>query len=355
MRTPTLRRHDNGIIFMHWTEQTAPGQRGRSKRRTTGTADMDAAKRFLGKFLLLDQAEPATNGNLTVADCWTVYDAKHIQKHVAAPDTLAFSWKNLEPHFGLLMVSQVSQDTVDSYELKRARGQIGRPAKASTVRRELNALRGCFNWCAEPKRGILAKDMLPAFDLPPEGDPNDRWLRADEIERLFRAAVRVSRRMDGGGRMGRGERFLWLALETAGRSEALRQLTWDRVDFDTRTIDLNKPGRKKTKKRRAVVPISAALLPALQCMHRERVNNHVLDNEAPVWKLIERIARRAEVPDVSPHVLRHTAATHMARRGVPLWLVAKVLGNSLQMTERVYAKHCPEDLRVAVDTISVGG
>jgi integrase len=112
------------------------------------------------------------------------------------------------------------------------------------------------------------------------------------------------------------------------------------------------PGRKRTKKRRAVVPISQALWPVLQRMHKERVNDLVLDTESEVGRLLERIAQRAGIADVTPHVLRHTAATHMARRGVPLYFVAKVLGDTIATVERIYAKHAPEDLRGAVDQIS---
>jgi integrase len=50
--------------------------------------------------------------------------------------------------------------------------------------------------------------------------------------------------------------------------------------------------------------------------------------------------------------MRHTAATHMARRGVPLFIIAKALGNSLQMVEKVYSHHSPDDLRAAVEAIS---
>jgi integrase len=155
--------------------------------------------------------------------------------------------------------------------------------------------------------------------------------------------------------MGRGERFLWLGLETAARCAAIRQLTWDRVDWQTKTIDFNVPGRKRTKKRRAVVPISRALEAPLRRMQAEAfdpMTGHVLDSSAPVRKLIERIANNAGVSDVSPNVLRHTAATFMARSGVPLWIIAKILGNSVAMVERVYAKHDPSDLRGGIEKIS---
>jgi len=196
----------------------------------------------------------------------------------------------------------------------------------------------------------LTKADVPAFDLPEPSEPRDRWLREDELTVLLEAAAAYSR--ERGSRMSRVERFLWLALTTAARVEAICQLTWDRVDFETGVIDFNVPGRKKTKKRRAVVPISTALRPVLERMYKERAGEFVMDHDGGgVGDRVRRIAEAAGIKGVTPHVLRHTAATHMARRGVYLWLIAKVLGNSLAMVEKVYAKHCPEDLRPAVDVI----
>lgn len=348
-------RHDpgSGIIYMHWTDPV-PGQRGRSRRRSTGTRLMVEAKTFLANFLLLEQEQPAAEYIYKVRDLWAVYDAKHLARNVASVDTIRGIWKNLEQQFGASSVSEVSQDKVDAYEAKRRRGVIGKPSKTGTIRKELNALRACLNWCASPKRRLLPPEHVPTYDLPPEGAPRDRWLRTPEIQKLLDAARVVSNKM--GNRMGRGERFIWLALETAARAEAIRQLTWDRVDFEQWTIDYRLPGRAATKKRRVVVPVSKALREPLLRMYAERLTDQglVLDNDAPVWRSVKVVARNAGLVDVSPHVLRHTAATHMARRGVPLWIIAKILGNTMAMVERVYAKHSPDDLRAAVDMISEG-
>lgn len=347
--TPTLKRDPaSGIYYMHWTEHVAKGKPGRSKRQTTGTTDLAAAQQFLGRYLLLDDTKEV-GGVVTVAELWAVYIEKHVAKNVAVPTQHDKSWNNLERQFGALKVSEVSQDVVDTYEAKRKRGAIGRPSISATVRKELTLLKACFNWCASPKRKILRREEVPVFDLPDDSAPRDRWLRADEIAKLKAEAAEG---VGADDRMTRGERFLWLGLETAARSEAIRQLTWDRVDWETKTIDFNVPGRKRTKKRRAVVPISQALLPMLKRMYEQRVNDHVLDTESEVGRLLNDIADRAGVADVTPHVLRHTAATHMARRGVPLWIVAKVLGDTIATVERIYAKHAPEDLRGAVDKIS---
>lgn len=366
MPTPTLEIY-NGRFYAIWSENR------RSKRKSMGTSDRAAAEARFAQWLLFGghkgQVAEETKTGLTVAEFWKVYAEKHIQdpKKVAAPETIEFCWQNLKPHFGQLLLTQVS-DAVEGYEAKRLAGKIGRPSKPSTVRKELGALRACFGWHADPKRGknrlLDAKD-IPLISLPEEGEPRDRWLRMDEIQRLLKAAAALRR----GDRLSRGERFLWLALETAARKQAILDLTWDRVDFETNTIRLDVPGRRKTKKRRATVPISASLRPVLERAYAEREGDLVLDNKGAVWSTIQLIAieagfggerpkvLRSEKPKatgISPHVLRHTAATHMARRGVPLFAIANILGNTVAMVERVYAKWCPDDPAGTVDRISNG-
>ena len=49
-------------------------------------------------------------------------------------------------------------------------------------------------------------------------------------------------------------------------------------------------------------------------------------------------ARRADLPGVTPHILRHTAAPWMAMAGVAMAVIARLLGHTdLRTTERVYA------------------
>ena len=153
-------------------------------------------------------------------------------------------------------------------------------------------------------------------------------------------------------------------VQKAARKQAILDLTWDRVDFETGMIHYAVPGRKQTKKRRPSVPISARLRPVLERMKREATGDVVLDHGADIWNSVQAVVVRAgrapkrggkTRPGISPHTLRHTAATHMARRGVPLYDIAGVLGNTLAMVEKVYAHHCPGRLRSAVDMISGEG
>lgn len=366
MPSPILNTADNGNFYAYWSEGK------RSRRKSMGTKDRSVAEQRFAQWILIGghRSEVTAEGKaaFTVGQLWTVYDEKHVQKECAAPASIEYAWKNLKVHFAELTLADVTPDAVEDYADLRVAGKIGRASKLATVRKELVALRACFGYCASPKHRprILEKIDIPAFDLPPEGEPKDRWLTTVEIKQVLASAAKLR----VGSRLSRGERFLWLALETAARKQAILDLTWDRVDFEIGVIHYDVPGRKKTKKRRAAVAISNALLPVLKRAHEERGGDLVMDHGGAIWATVQIIVERSGIvpartvareagakpkgTGVSPHTFRHTAATHMARRGVPLYDIAGVLGNSLAIVEKVYAKHCPGRLRAAVNSISSG-
>ncbi|MGO3930818.1 tyrosine-type recombinase/integrase [Rhodopseudomonas pseudopalustris] len=348
-----LRQHDNGAFYIHWTEGR------RSRRRSTGTESEAEAQVFLARWILSDQQEAETGApSYTVGELWAAYYERHVEKNNVETRPADTAWKNLSQHFAALTLADFAKkdasgaDAVERYVALRAAGKIGRcKAAPATIRHEVTLLRAALNWCAKPKVAIIPAALIPVFDIPPDSDPRDRWLRVDEIQALFAAAAALR----SGPRLSRGERFLWLALETAARLQAILDLTWDRVDFETGMVHYNVPGRRKTKKRRVSVPISKALRPVLLRAHDEREGDLVMDNKVlTIWRATQAIAKHAGVERVSPHVLRHTAATHMLRRGVPIWTVAGVLGNTVALVEKVYGHHCREGLAGGVEMISGG-
>ncbi len=69
-----------------------------------------------------------------------------------------------------------------------------------------------------------------------------------------------------------------------------------------------------------------------------------------------RIGRLIRIPasaiDVSPHVLRHSAAVHMVEAGVPMSEIARYLGHSSEATTfKVYAVHSPGYLKRAASAL----
>ena len=121
------------------------------------------------------------------------------------------------------------------------------------------------------------------------------------------------------------------------------------VDLDAGVIHRRGQGVAESKKRQPVMKIPAPLLPHLKRWRdadRKASVTYVIHFQGgPVTKLRRswaRACRVAKVSGVTPHVLRHTAATWLMQAGEDKFQTAGFLGMSLEMLERVYGHHHPE-------------
>lgn len=341
-----LEKNSNGYWEIRWTDGR------RSKRVSTRTRDLAQAQIFFSSWLSLEDAS-APLVALTCAEVWQLYWDGHVRRKNDLPRSQAnadYCWRNLSEHFGDVPVRNVTDALVHRYRDAREIGRIGRPSKPATVRHELILLRAAINWCA--KRKYIQPADVPFFELPPDSEPRDRWLTQDEIERYL---AEVRRRAD---RSGKQVSRLWLfsliALNTGARKSAIMALTWDRVDFQRQLIDFAVPGRRKTKKRAGVVPMNDALRDALEQAYQHRSSSLVLGSQSDMHEAIADAAEAAGVGRIGPHVFRHTYATHAVMRGVSIFQVAKILGITVTVAERTYAKHAPDWLREQVNAVQFG-
>ncbi|SEG57028.1 Site-specific recombinase XerD [Methylobacterium sp. 190mf] len=340
-KAPELKKHANGKFYIHWIDGR------RTRRASTGKSEMAAAQIYFGEWLINEQraARDPKGAGLDFADVWAFYAKEALPKLVSGENT-ARSGRHLLEAFGDLPVADIGQAHLDDYVRDRRAGRIGRPAKLSTIWLEVAKLKAAVNFAIK-RRKLPATARLELDSLEPP-EVRDRWLRPEEVDRIIAEAE--TRRE--GGRLSRAERFLHLAIETAARRAVIENLQWDQVDLEAGVIHYHRHGDLRSKKKRPSVPISSRLRPILERAYEERITSYVLDTSSDIYHHIERIARAADVKGFHPHLLRHTAATWMARRGVPLWKIAGILGNTMQMVEQVYAKHSPDGLADAVEHIS---
>ncbi|MEO0484976.1 MAG: tyrosine-type recombinase/integrase [Pseudomonadota bacterium] len=120
-------------------------------------------------------------------------------------------------------------------------------------------------------------------------------------------------------------------LGTAARVGAILGLTWDRVDFERRAINLRLPDAQ-TKKGGAVIAMNGMTRPALQTARHTALSDHVVEYASGPVKNIRKgfksTCERAGLREVTTQTLRHTAAVHMVSAGISIEKVSQYLGHS---------------------------
>lgn len=317
---------------------------GRSKRKQTGCKTEGEARTKLAAFLLKHETTTKTTP-YTVAEA---RELRVVEKLAYCEQTTQNAtrscWGRIKPHFGRLLVTQVDQHHMDRFVSLRRRQGIA----DSTIRAEQIELVTCINHLVQTHR-IAATDLKPLKILP-VGAPRDRWLTTEETERLLQVAA-ANRKPKH--RLSRAERFLWVAITTGARRRAIIELTWAQIDWTTELIHFNPHGRRQTTKTRPTVPIPTRLKPVLQRAYEERISDHLLDRPTDLHNNLTLLFEKAGLPEISPHILRHTYATQAIMAGVEPIVVARILGNSLKMVDKVYAKYRPDALRHGVDFVPI--
>jgi len=312
-------------------------------RRRLGNANTEVEAKALldawARRVAIVRAEAAQ----TIGDLFRAYEADRIADGKQAAN-FRDSWRALAPRFDALPADAITADVCRDY----ARARLAAGVSQGTIWTELTRLRSCINWAT--KRGLMPR--APYVWIPTKPRSRQRVLTPAEVITLIDACVMPHTRL-----------FVLLAITTGARSGALVSLTWDRVDFEAATIDLREPEivdplTKRVRKSRAIVPMTAEARAALLDAKAGALTDYVIEwDGAPIKKVRKAFmaaAARAGLADVTPHTLRHTAASWLASGGVEMERIARHLGHRDPATTRnVYAKPDVNSMRDAADVIDM--
>lgn len=271
----------------------------------------------------------------------TIYAAYEADKtgRVIKLDDIKNSWKALAPFWGGLRVDQITRENCRKYiSQRRAEGKSD-----GTILKQLGALKAAVRWAK-------GKSVQVVFEMPSQAEPRDRCLDRAEFFRLLDAA-----------KVGHFVLWLHLAIATAGRKSAILEMTWENnIDFEEGVIRLGVKNVNGARgKARATVPMTPTVRAELEKAYAMRRGPYVIQYNgqrvANIRRAFEDAAARADLKDVTPHDIRHTAAVWMVGAGVPMSKVSQYLGHAdTRITERVYARYQPDHLKEAAAALDLG-
>lgn len=311
----------NGRLCLSWYEH------GKRHRHSLGTSDPREAER-IAPSLYSELTRPKGK---TVEELWKAYIQDRAGRAVLV--TMSYTWKALCARFAGFDGDAITVADCRAHTKVRRESGIA----DGTIHTELGHLRMVLVWAN--KHGLISH--VPHIERPSKPKHRERHLTREQIRALFEGASLPHTRL-----------YAILAYTTAARNAALLELRWERCDFETGRIDLRNPDKTAPHKGRAIVPMLRTARAALLESRPGALSEYVIEWAGRPVKSVKRslrvAAQRAGLDHISPHMLRHSAAVHMAEDGVPMEEIAQYLGHSnVNVTRSTYARFSPDYLRNA--------
>lgn len=336
---------------------------GKTKTKSTGTANRDEAEKFKARFIVEFYA-PQPLEDPTIGDLTDLYLAARMPK-VHRPRDMKRAMENVRPFLGVYRPRELTDEVLEKYAAWRGaqkrwgRDDAGKVGPGS-IRRDLNQLRGCLGWAH--RNGHL-KLPPPTLRLPLEAPPpRHRFLDQAEMSRLLVACKKTPHLA----------LFIRIALATGARSSAILELTWDRVTWpesedaikfapafggEIEIPKLSEPmvldfGAGRGNKKRAKAQVTSGTLAlALKHAYKKRKTDHVIEYAGKPVKSVKTAfhlaCRRAKIKGATIHTLKHTCVSWLIMRGVSFSIVS-MLTNTTESTLRRHYGHLSPSVADAI-------
>lgn len=235
----------------------------------------------------------------------------------------------------------LDMEGIDALTIREYLGSLFGRFERSTIARKLSALRSFFIFLE--KKGILKENPAGDVATPKLEKYIPVYLPVDDVFRLLE-------RPDRKKPLGLRDLAILEVLYSCGiRVSELESLDISGIDFEQRLVRVTGKGNRER-----IVPIGRIALNAvkeyLEATRELRKGDTLESRDAPLFinfrggrlsgrsiaRIIKRYAAESGLnPELSPHSMRHTFATHLLDGGADLRSVQELLGHaSLSTTQR---------------------
>lgn len=248
-------------------------------------------------------------------------------------------------------------DIVLACEVKPIRSFLAHLAECkystATMARKIATLRSFHKWLE--RTDIIARNPMTIIRTPRQSRRLPKAITVADVEKLLAAPEAATL-------LGCRDRAMLETLYSTGiRVSELVGIDFHDVDEPGQALIVRGKGRRER-----IVPLGTHALRALSdwIMTRRR-HGHELRGDDPLFinrhgtRISTRSVRRKVTkylelakldPDISPHTLRHSFATHLLDNGADLRAVQELLGHRSLSTTQIYTHLTTQRMRQAYDT-----
>ena len=224
----------------------------------------------------------------------------------------------------------------------------------ATVARKLATLRSFYKYLI--RSGHIDSNPLASIRTPKQEKKLPRFLEYEEVKQLLETPP-----LDTW--LGARDRAILEVLYSTGiRVSELVALNMDDIDFLGEVLHVRGKGKKER-----IAPISSSALQTIQhymeFRNKRSQNNENFDTRVlfvnkhgrrlstrSVRRKMDKYLKMAGLdPNISPHTLRHSFATHMLNNGADLRSVQELLGHQSLSTTQVYTHLTTSKLKEVYD------
>ena len=250
----------------------------------------------------------------------------------------------LQIQYGDMSLQQLSHSYIRSWlaSLKDS-GMV-----AKSINRKISTLRSFFKY--QLKTGTMQQTPMTKVVAPKNGKRLPNFVAKKDVDTLFSHVE-----FDEGWK-GKTERIvLLLFYHTGMRLAELISLTENHVNFGSHTIKVLGKGNKER-----IIPLSGELIGIIKeyITAKKELNLQGREEALLISEKGKKLAPRSVYASVrkyldlvttiekrSPHILRHTFATHLTNNGADLNAVKELLGHSSLASTQVYTHNTIEKLK----------
>jgi len=212
-----------------------------------------------------------------------------------------------------------------------------------SVNRKISTLKTYFKFLI--REGELIENPMIKVVAPKSKKRLPIFIEEDQIKSLLNEV-----QFESGFIGQRNKLIIELFYVTGIRLSELINIKISDVDFSNQSIKVL--GKRKKER---IIPLSSSMINSLDNFIKNNHKNHFLftnlDGVKLYTKLVYRvvnkyIAKISSVNKKSPHILRHTFATHMLNNGADINAIKELLGHANLSATQVYTHNTIEKLKI---------